>query len=146
MGLCVLCGSSFSQLIAKSSPWSSVFSVVQALPNSSLSLLCGSLYPLWFKFSQLIAKSSLSSSVFSVVQALPNSALWLRTTPALHLLNTAIHAIEDYLPHLVLQFELMLQRRSRVLHERQVRPHLVQNDSYPLQIGLHGCYWPGLHL
>src|SRR5207245_8173985 len=92
--LCVLCGSSFSQII----PLASHHGAPSRLPKSSLWLsvalcvLCGS------SFSQIIAmafhharapsplpKSSLWFFVFSAVQAFPNSSLWLCTTTALHL-------------------------------------------------------------
>jgi hypothetical protein len=54
-----------------------------------------------------------------------------------HLFQPPFHLLDDHLPRIRFQFELMLQRSLSCLNEREVRPHLVEQDFEALQVGPH---------
>jgi len=63
-----------------------------------------------------------------------------------HLFQPPFHLLHDYLPGIGFQFELVLERRLSCLNEREVRPHLVEQDFESLQVGAHLLHIVGIPL
>ena len=52
----------------------------------------------------------------------------------LHPLHPSLHLLDDHLPGVGFQFELMLERGLRGLHEGEVSPQLVEQRLHALQV------------
>jgi hypothetical protein len=54
-----------------------------------------------------------------------------------HMLQTSIHLVDNHLPGVSFEFELVFEGRLRSLNKREIVPHLVEQDLKALQVSPH---------